>query len=146
MKEYIIDTSVAVKWFTKEKNDFENAFRLRQQLLDRICSITVPDLLVYELANALKHNPNFTDKNVISALSSIFMMGLNIKIVDNFIIEKAIYIAYKYNVTVYDSYFLAISQIENKPLITADYKFFSRVKDFKNLVILSELDSASSAE
>lgn len=72
MKYYVIDTSVAVKWFSEDEDDAENAFRLRQMLLDGLCSITIPDLLIYELANALKHNPNFTSKDVKAACVNSF--------------------------------------------------------------------------
>lgn len=140
MKKYIIDTSVAVKWFSKFENDTENALKLRQQMLDSICSITVPDLLIYELANALKHNPNFTSKDVKVALDSIFNMGIEIRKADSLVIAHAIDIAFKFSVTVYDACFMALSQIEKIPFLTADYKFIERVKGFKGIIRLAEMD------
>lgn len=47
MKEYVIDTSVAVKWFCKDENDSEIAHQLRQIMLDGHCFIIAPDLLIY---------------------------------------------------------------------------------------------------
>ena len=38
-----------------------------------------------------------------------------------------------------DAYFLALSQLESKPFVTADYKFSSRIKGFKNIVNLTEI-------
>ncbi len=139
MKKYVIDTSVAVKWFSKAEDDTANALLLRQQMLDGICSLTVPDLLIYELANALRHNPNFTSKDVKVALDSIFNMGIEIREVDSLIISHAIDIAFRLNVTVYDAYFMALSQIEKIPFLTADYKFIERVKGFKGIIKLSEM-------
>lgn len=48
-------------------------------------------------------------------------------------------IAFKFNVTVSDSYFMALSQLEKKPFITADYEFIERVKGFKDTIRLSEI-------
>ncbi len=35
--------------------------------------------------------------------------------------------------------FLALSQVENIPLITADYRFVKKIKDIENVMKLSEL-------
>jgi len=139
MKKYVIDTSVAVKWFSKVENDTANALQLRRQMLDGICSITMPDLLIYELANTLKHNPNFKSKDVKVALDSIFNMGIEIREADGLIIAHAIDIAFRFNVTVYDACFMALSQIEKMPFLTADYKFIERVKGFKEIIRLSDM-------
>ena len=46
---------------------------------------------------------------------------------------------FKCNVTVYDAYFLALSRLESKPFVTADYKFTRRIKGFKDIVNLTEI-------
>ena len=139
MKKFVIDTSVAVKWFSRVEEDTENALQLRQKMFNGLCYIIVPDLMIYELANALKHNPYFTKKNVSSALDSILDMGLDIREPDGSVMTIAIEIAYKYDVTVYDAYFIALSQVEKSPFITADYKFINRIKGFKGIIKLSEV-------
>lgn len=138
MKRYVLDTSVVVKWFSTDEHGVDNAISLRQHMLEGKCSIVIPDLLFYELANALRHNPNFTARDVRESLDSIFNMGLDVMKIDNAVIACAIDIAYRFNVTVYDSYFLALSQIEKAPFVTADYKFWERVKKFKGIIRLSE--------
>lgn len=139
MKKYVIDTSVAVKWFSKTEKDTENALELRQALLDGFCFITAPDLLIYELANVLKHNANFTETDVKSALESVYNMGMEIKPPENSVLDLAINIAFKLNVTVYDACFLALAQTLQIPLITADYKFITRVKSLQMVIKLSEI-------
>ncbi len=139
MMEYVIDTSVAVKWFSREENDSGIALQLRQQILDCHCSMIAPDLLIYELANALRYNPNFTNKDVNAALDSVLSMNIDFKGVDDVVIARAIDIAFEFNVTVYDSFFMALSQREKKPFLTADYKFVERIKGFKGIVRLSDI-------
>lgn len=139
MKKLVLDTSVIVKWFSEDEDDAEYANKLRRQILEGLCDIIIPDLLFYELANALRHNPNFTAEDVQTSLDSVFDMEFDIRKVDSSVMAAAIDIAFKFNVTIYDAYFLALSQLESKPFVTADYKFTRRIKGFKNIVNLTEI-------
>lgn len=139
MKEFVIDTSVVVKWFSKDEDDSAIALHLRQEMLDGHCTLIAPDLLIYELANALKYNPNFTSKDVKASMDSVYNMGIDIRGVDNLVITHAIEIAFKFNATIYDACFMALSRIEKKPFLTADYKFAKRIKGFKDVIRLSAM-------
>jgi predicted nucleic acid-binding protein len=140
MKTCVLDTSVSIKWFSEyDEDDLNRALDIRKEILEGRWSITVPDLFFYELANALRYNPGFTAKDVREAVSSVIDMGFDVKGIEPDKMARAIEIAFKFNVTVYDAYFLALSQLENKPFVTADYRFAIRVKGFKNVVRLSEI-------
>ena len=82
VKKFVLDTSVVVKWFSGDEDDAEHANKLRHQIQEGLCVITIPDLLFYELANALRHNPNFTAEDVRVALDSVFDMEFDIRKVD----------------------------------------------------------------
>lgn len=138
MKHYILDTSVAVKWFVADEIDTTRALILRDQLLNNECKITIPDLLVYELANALRYNPYFTRDDTLAAVNSIFLMGLIIKQINGLITTKAIDLAHKLEITVYDSYFLAMSEAEKADLITADEKFYKQAEGHEKVMRLKD--------
>ncbi len=140
MKTYVLDTSIIIKWFSEyDEDDLDKALNLRNNILANKCSIITPDLMLYELANALRYNTQFTDKDVKDAIKSVIDIGLDVRKVEAIVITRAVEIAFKYNVTVYDAYFLALSQAEKKTFITADYKFIKRLKDLKNIMRLSEM-------
>jgi predicted nucleic acid-binding protein len=142
MKGFVLDTSVVLKWFSEfGENDLPQAFQLRQVLLDGSVTFTVPELLFYELSNALRYNPSLSSKDVQEALDSVMDMGFIVKGVDKRVMADAISIAFRYGVTVYDAYFLALARTERKPLIIADYKFVERVKASKEIMRLSGLTS-----
>jgi predicted nucleic acid-binding protein len=142
MKGFVLDTSVVLKWFSEfGENDLPQAIQLRQALLEGSVLLTVPELLFYELSNALRYNPSLSSKDVQEALDSVIDMGLVVKGVDKRVMADAISIAFKYGVTVYDAYFLALSRIERKSLIIADYKFAEKVKASKEILRLSDLTS-----
>ena len=139
MKEFVLDTSVALKWFSEfGESDLHRALQLREGLLNGSVFLTVPELLFYEIANALRHNPRFSSKDVEGAIDSVLDMGLDVRTMEQETLAEAIRIAFKYNSTVYDTYFLALSIREGKPLITADYKFTEKLKGVKGIIKLSE--------
>ena len=140
VKQYILDTSVVIKWFSEfDEDDLDKALNLRHEILTGKCSITVPDLLFYELSNALRYNIRFLSQDIKDALKSVIDMGFVVAGVEVHVMELAIDIAFKNNVTIYDSCFLALSQTEKMPLITSDYKFVDRMKGFENIIRLHEL-------
>ena len=58
MRGFVLDTSVILKWFSEAgESDLDRALQLRQSMLGRTVFFVVPDLLFYELANALRREP-----------------------------------------------------------------------------------------
>ena len=140
MRGFVLDTSVILKWFSEfEESDLDQALQLRQAMREGTVFFVVPGLLFYELANALRHNPNFSMKDVEQAVHSVFEMGLEVKGVNEQVMADAISLAFKHNLTAYDAYFLALSKKEGKPFITADYRFVGRVKGFRGIIKLSDI-------
>jgi predicted nucleic acid-binding protein len=66
-------------------------------------------------------------------------MGIDVKAIEAPILERAVELAFKFNVAVYDACFFALSRQEDCALLTADYKFLQRLKRVENVVKLSEL-------
>ena len=70
----ILDASVVVKWFSEEEY-IDNALEIREKIRMGEERVVVPDLLLYELANALKYNPRF-DANDVSDVYDAFYIAL----------------------------------------------------------------------
>lgn len=135
MKKYVIDTSVAVKWFSLEEGT-PAALELRERLYRRECRILAPDLLLYELANALRFNPRLTADEVKAAVGSVIDLGLEFISADSELLRQAVDFAFRFNATVYDACFLALSDLRGLPLISADAKLIAQAKGFSRLVRL----------
>ncbi len=103
--------------------------------------MVIPDLLYYELANALRYNPAFNPKDVDMAVESVFKLGIETKDMTTSygLIKTAITLSFKMDVTVYDACFLALAQELEAVLITADYSFCRKVGTIKFLQKLSDL-------
>ncbi|MBI4449226.1 type II toxin-antitoxin system VapC family toxin [Candidatus Woesearchaeota archaeon] len=118
---YVIDSSIAIKWYTQEA-DTSSALRLRSFLMNRTITLIAPDLILYELCNALRWNKQFSRNDVFLVLASLWASGLRIVSPRIGLMEDAIRIAFDAHVTLYDASFLALAQQERVKLITSDVK------------------------
>ena len=134
----ILDASVVVKWFSEEEYT-EKALEIRERIRMGEERIIVPDLLLYELANALKYNPSFDVNDVSDALTSIFDMEMDIITPMPDIINSAVTLAFGYNITVYDAFYIALAKDLELTFITADRKLYERVSDLDFVKFIGNL-------
>ena len=134
----ILDASVVVKWFSEEEYT-EKALEIRERIRMGEERIIVPDLLLYELANALKYNPSFDVNDVSDALTSIFDMEMDIITPMPDIINSAVTLAFGYNITVYDAFYIALAKDLELTFITADRRLYERVSDLDFVKFIGNL-------
>lgn len=137
MRTFVIDTSVAVKWFSQEK-DTDSALLLRDAMITKKIQVQAPDLLLYELANALRYRPGYVNKDVKLVVQSVYDMGIQFVKPDGSLIEHAVRLAFQYDITVYDGCFLALAIITNAPLLSADNRLINKAKAFSRFICLSQ--------
>ena len=136
-KALILDASVIVKWFTKEE-DRDKAVRLREDFFKGKLEIVLPDLVLYEIANALRYNPNIDSNDVIDAISSILDMEIEIVVPQSSILRKAIEIAFEKKISFYDSFYIALASEIDFGFVTADEKLYNKIKDLGNVHLLKD--------
>ena len=134
----ILDASVVVKWFSEEEYT-EKALAIRERIRMGEERVIVPDLLLYELANALKYNPSFDANDVSDALTSIFDMDLEIVTPIPEIINLAVALAFDYNITVYDAFYIALAKDLELTFITADRRLCERVRGLDYVEYIGEM-------
>ncbi len=123
----ILDTSVVIKWFSEEEYT-DKALEIRERIRMGEEKVVVPDLLLYELANALKYNPNFDADDVSDALTSIFDIDMDIVTPIPETINSAVTLAFEHNITVYDAFYVALAKETELTFVTADRRFCERVR------------------
>ena len=136
--EYVLDSSVLVKWFSPYNEDHRNkALSLLDLYKDGKIDLFIPELAIYEVSNALRYNKNFNESEVIDILK--FFMNLELSTVNltRDIISKSLEISYEDNITVYDAIFIGLSNALKIPLITANPKHF-KSKTGRNIILLQE--------
>ena len=132
----VLDASVIVKFSEEEYT--EKALEIREKVRRGDGRVIVPDLLLYELSNALKYNSNFDVDDVKGALTSTFDMEIDIITPIPEIMHTAIGIAFEYVITVYDAY-VALAKETGSNFITADRRLYGRVGELEFVKFIADL-------
>jgi len=90
----VLDASVVLKWFVAE-NDSDKAVRLREEYYLGERDIIVPDLLLFEVSNALRYNSGFKVSEIKESIRTLFDMGIEIVTPTYSLLESAISMARK---------------------------------------------------
>ncbi len=122
-----MDASVAVKWFTEEEGT-EASVKIRDQHIDGTLSLSAPDLLVYELSNALRYKPGFDEGKVRRAIADIIDLQVDLITPGRELMDKSAEAAFRYGATVYDSCYLALGELMGIEVYTSDRKFYEQAK------------------
>lgn len=140
LPEYIVDTSVALKWFlNRGEADVTQARNLRDACVEGRCDLRAPELLVIEIANALATGHQRSPSRVAEALEFVRRLELRLETFQWATLANAVRLASSHGVTVYDSYFLAVAVESGRLLVTADEAFVRKVGAHPNIVPLRRL-------
>jgi len=135
---YVLDASVILKWFLEEE-DSSVALRLRQYYISGASKLALPDLILYEVGNALRYDKKFSRSAASEAILSLVDLGIDIIVPTVSLIEGALKVAYENKVTVYDAVYVSLAQEMSYNLITADTKLYGKVKNLGCVKLLKDL-------
>jgi len=136
--KYVVDASVVVKWFSRFEEDIENSEKLLNSHVEGTSPLASSSLVLYEVCNALRFNPNFDEDDLLKAATSLLKLGLELVDLPE-VFESAITLAFSQDITIYDAAYIAVSQTYHIPLITADYKLLAKIKDIPLVMALKEI-------
>ena len=138
-KTLVMDSSVFIKWFSKDKeDDMKNAISILESLIDKDIIIACPEIAIYELANVLYHKPDLDYEGTIIALEQFLDLGIEfIRLFKNLILD-ANRIRNDFDITFYDSSYLAVAKFFGLRFITADKKLYENCREFGNIELLKD--------
>lgn len=129
-KVFVIDASVAVKWFYQEiESDIADG--LLRTLEQEHIQVYAPSLLGYEVGNALGKGKRMIGSAVDKALKTLFSSSIEFVELDERLSEIAVRFMVRYNLTFYDSVYAALAYGLGVPLISANPKDHSKIKDIR---------------
>ena len=133
---FILDASVAVKWYVKEEMR-DIALRLRDRFVSDMIGLEAPSLILYEVGNALRHHPGSTAVDCAEAVRQLRNIGMVLHDPDEKLIQVAATVAYKDNITFYDAVYLALAKVLDATLLTADANLCSQLSgEDKSIIML----------
>ncbi|MBO3842540.1 MAG: type II toxin-antitoxin system VapC family toxin, partial [Candidatus Brockarchaeota archaeon] len=121
MVKVVSDASVVVKWFIQEKES-EKALKLRDMHVSGQLDIAAPELLFFEVLNALKSSRLFSEEELKTAANSLLNYRVELHPLNKQLAEKTVEIAVQTNLTIYDAAYVALAVDLDTVLYTADGK------------------------
>lgn len=139
-EQYVVDASVAIKWFADEENSEIARSLLRSAELETI-RIFAPDILLYEIGNALGKGKHFGRQDIIDALEVLLDSSVEVRNLDRLLIAQSASFMERYSLTFYDAAYAALAHTLGIPLISENQKDHGKIKEIevKNLASLKNL-------
>lgn len=137
-EKIVVDASVVAKWFLREV-DSEKALAIRLDYVNRLIDIVAPDLLPYEVLNALRYNPDFGKADLEKIATSIKGYQLHLVLLK----IGSVGMAYEYGISIYDASYVALAEEMGVELYTADERLLKRLNGFISVKHLSEYEARS---
>lgn len=136
IKKYIVDASIALKWYyRKNEKDLEEAEKLYSFLWSEKEMLMAPELIVYEILNALRSKTDIAPEDVSLIISSIFQVLLLLDTEKEFL-ENVFNNSRELNISYYDSIYVTFSEKYNAPLVTADKKLYKACQGTRFKILL----------
>jgi predicted nucleic acid-binding protein len=138
-KKYILDASVVIKWyFTRNESELDIANYFYDKVSKDEIVIVSPDLMIYEVLNFFTSRLEVPLEKINDILSELYDILFVIN-TDSAIQLKSFEISRKIKKSIYDSIYIALSEMLDSPLITSDnkLKIDARTNGY-NVLLLSE--------
>lgn len=139
---YILDASVAVKWFVEE-TDTRRAVRLKERFENGQVDLEAPSLLTYEVASALRFHPKIqlTLKQLHGAIEVLEQMQI-VHEPNEDEWTAALRLSLENPISIYDAAYLSLAGNRAAKMVTSDTKFPTNLKSAEarqNVILLSDL-------
>lgn len=119
---YVLDASVAVKWFLSDESDTSQADALLADFREDRVSLVAPEHVLYEVPSAIRNSLRTGRVTVEQARLAIEkFIGWHIPTVhDDALLLSAYEVAVRFGCSYYDGLYLALAEATGFPLISAD--------------------------
>lgn len=139
-EKIVVDTSVLIKWFKAQDEDFlREARALLQEVEDRPLEVHVPALLLYEVGNILLLKTRLGTTGLGGAIERLAALPFTVAPPALPLLKRAARLGRDLALTFYDASFLALAVELDCPYITADRRLFERTRALPRVRHLSRV-------
>lgn len=124
----VLDSSVALKWIFADEEGAEHAERVRNEHISGKNEIAVPSLFFYEIANVLASKVKLSAEEALEAFELISAFEFNVHELDIPEFLEAMTLSMKHKISVYDTSYHVLASRLGCRFLTADRKFWGKVK------------------
>ena len=109
----------------------KEALIIRDSFTEGLIDIVAPSLLYFEVLNALKYSGAFGEDELKKVARILEDYQFTIYELEGAYAEKAVEIAMRKGITIYDASYVALALIEEADLYTADEKILTKTQDLE---------------
>ncbi|MCG2709111.1 MAG: type II toxin-antitoxin system VapC family toxin [Thermodesulfovibrionales bacterium] len=131
----VIDASVILKWFMEEDGS-NKAKDIKNAHISGASTITIPDIALYEVGNALRYKLEFSAKEVNRCFEELYELNLDIIGPYPEIVFLVTEIARQNDITFYDAFYVALAKELGLQFITADERLYNRTRNLHFINLL----------
>ncbi len=118
----VVDTSVALKWFLSEEGSDQAESILRSEVL------AAPDMLLYEVTNVLQWRNDLTDKDRRDLFAKFLNYDVQMFALPSHKFGRVVDLSQEFDITTYDASFIAMAELLETDMVTADRRLLKKVK------------------
>ena len=139
--KYVLDASVAAKWFTRhDEGEREKAIALRALHQEGRCKLVVPEFSLLEILNAVRFSKRAEEVDATHAIDLLERLRLEVVHLDWELLRKANTIAWAYQVALYDAAYVALAEHQGFPFLTADEVLVKKLQGHSIVIRLRDVD------
>ncbi|MGD0805429.1 MAG: type II toxin-antitoxin system VapC family toxin [Candidatus Bathyarchaeia archaeon] len=125
-EKVVVDASVAFKWFVEEQDSSAARVLAGDYGAGRV-DIASVELLPFEVLNALRYAPDSGLEDLRKAALALDKLGLDLRPLSGELAGRCVENSLRYGISVYDSAYLSLGELEGESVYTADVKLMKRV-------------------
>ena len=142
MKLFVVDSSVALKWFLlddPDESDVDQALGLLRGALNEDCRFLQPPHWIAEVVSVVARK---RPSEAAEALANLLEMNCYQTIQTAHAYARAVDLSIQMDHHLFDTLYHAVALEEGALLVTADNRYFNKAKKLGNIVMLNNLASA----
>lgn len=124
----VLDSSVALKWIFADEEGAEHALKIRDAHISGENEISVPSLFLYEIANVLATKVKLAVEEAREAFEFLCSFEFDVHELDCEEYLAAITLSQQHKISLYDASYHILAQRLGCRFVTADRKFWEKVK------------------
>ncbi|MDO8505637.1 MAG: type II toxin-antitoxin system VapC family toxin [bacterium] len=132
----VVDASVVIKWFIPESGTAEAGIILNDHMFGRE-DIFVPELLFYEVVNTLRYKRDIEQDAVSGFIAVLSRLELKRAGTDEQFLNTMFSLATKYDISVYDAAYVALAEVFDCRLVTADAKLARKIGENAKIQLIT---------
>jgi len=127
-EKIIVDASVVYKWYAEEGWSKEARSIIEDYSHGHIDIVSV-SLMPFEVLNALRYTPDIGLLDLYTVTESLGKLSLDIQTLEGELSKRTMENALRYGITVYDSSYLSLGELEDAQVYTADMKLIEKARN-----------------